>query len=549
MTTTETVLVEVSAPYRGFARAGVRRLARPRHGPPLAVRHRGRRDGAVRDRRAHRRRASKSTNERGSELAEHFGTYVEIDRPRRLVFDFGTSFEETPTRITVTIVADGDGSLLTLLHEGVWPRSGRKLPGRAGRWCSIAWRRWWSRRRPLRSRAAIHSSSGGPGLRTLALLDRELEGPAHASRREVQRASAAERARDDLFDDDMAETAPLGRHDGRSVALSARSFEPYRSTRPPATGSKCDPACRIGRHASDASRRQLVHGQTQILNGLGPQGEWRACHVDTSPIDLCEWLQLRRDQIAERCTEPPVPHQQIVRMGQKPQGARATGRDTGYVFGVLRRLVGDGHDDRQQVLPRCDSSSAMNWISPRRFCSLMSMGVPIHRYALPRDRAGDDARQERRRLSSLRDSSGSISKGRRLQVFVPLLRASCRREGGEPVLPGNSFGGHIREVGQFWLLNQKIEPSILLPCRPARASSQTGAQELLLARLERPLSARLRSVISKAATLMPMIIDIRFINAVPVGNCPERCSVTSARWQAATCRSVPVRRSPASFGQ
>ena len=58
---------------------------------------------------------------RGDELAEHFGTYVEIDRPRRLVFDFGTSFEETPTRVTVTIVPDGDGALLTLLHEGVWP--------------------------------------------------------------------------------------------------------------------------------------------------------------------------------------------------------------------------------------------------------------------------------------------------------------------------------------------------------------------------------------------------------------------------------------------
>src|SRR6185503_7873653 len=55
---------------------------------------------------------------RGDELAEHFCTYVEIDRPRRLVLDFGTSFEETPTRITVTIVPDGDGSLLTLRHEG-----------------------------------------------------------------------------------------------------------------------------------------------------------------------------------------------------------------------------------------------------------------------------------------------------------------------------------------------------------------------------------------------------------------------------------------------
>jgi uncharacterized protein YndB with AHSA1/START domain len=57
---------------------------------------------------------------RGGDLAEHWGTYVELDRPRRLAFDFGTSFEETPTRVTVTIAPDGDGSSVTLIHEGVW---------------------------------------------------------------------------------------------------------------------------------------------------------------------------------------------------------------------------------------------------------------------------------------------------------------------------------------------------------------------------------------------------------------------------------------------
>ena len=57
---------------------------------------------------------------RDGELASHWGTYVEIDRPRRLAFDFGTSFEATPTRVTVTIEPDGDGSLVTLRHEGVW---------------------------------------------------------------------------------------------------------------------------------------------------------------------------------------------------------------------------------------------------------------------------------------------------------------------------------------------------------------------------------------------------------------------------------------------
>ena len=57
---------------------------------------------------------------RGDQLAEHWGTYVEIDRPRRLAFDFGTSFEATPTRVTVIVEPDGEGSRVTLRHEGVW---------------------------------------------------------------------------------------------------------------------------------------------------------------------------------------------------------------------------------------------------------------------------------------------------------------------------------------------------------------------------------------------------------------------------------------------
>jgi uncharacterized protein YndB with AHSA1/START domain len=57
---------------------------------------------------------------RGDERAEHFGEYVEIDRPRLLIFDFWTSMSAERTRITVTIAPDGDGSLLTLRHDGVW---------------------------------------------------------------------------------------------------------------------------------------------------------------------------------------------------------------------------------------------------------------------------------------------------------------------------------------------------------------------------------------------------------------------------------------------
>jgi uncharacterized protein YndB with AHSA1/START domain len=50
--------------------------------------------------------------------AEHFGRYLEIDRPRRLVFTLAMEEDaEQGDRITVEIAADGDGSLLTLTHE------------------------------------------------------------------------------------------------------------------------------------------------------------------------------------------------------------------------------------------------------------------------------------------------------------------------------------------------------------------------------------------------------------------------------------------------
>lgn len=57
---------------------------------------------------------------RGDEIAEHFGEYVALDRPHRLAFDFWTSFSDERTRVIVAIEPDGDGSLLTLTHEGVW---------------------------------------------------------------------------------------------------------------------------------------------------------------------------------------------------------------------------------------------------------------------------------------------------------------------------------------------------------------------------------------------------------------------------------------------
>ena len=53
---------------------------------------------------------------------EHVGEYLEIDRPRRLVFMFGVpQFSPGFTRVSVDIVASGSGCELTLSHEGVLP--------------------------------------------------------------------------------------------------------------------------------------------------------------------------------------------------------------------------------------------------------------------------------------------------------------------------------------------------------------------------------------------------------------------------------------------
>lgn len=57
---------------------------------------------------------------RGEDVAEHHGEYVELDRPRRLAFDFWTSFSDERTRVTIEIAPDGHGARLTLTHEGVW---------------------------------------------------------------------------------------------------------------------------------------------------------------------------------------------------------------------------------------------------------------------------------------------------------------------------------------------------------------------------------------------------------------------------------------------
>jgi uncharacterized protein YndB with AHSA1/START domain len=53
---------------------------------------------------------------------EHVGTYLEIDRPRRLVFEFGVpQYSAELTRVSIDIVAIDGGCELTLTHHGVLP--------------------------------------------------------------------------------------------------------------------------------------------------------------------------------------------------------------------------------------------------------------------------------------------------------------------------------------------------------------------------------------------------------------------------------------------
>lgn len=55
--------------------------------------------------------------QRGEILAEHFGRYLELDRPRRLVFEFTTDRAIPASRVEITIVPTGGGCDLTLTHS------------------------------------------------------------------------------------------------------------------------------------------------------------------------------------------------------------------------------------------------------------------------------------------------------------------------------------------------------------------------------------------------------------------------------------------------
>jgi uncharacterized protein YndB with AHSA1/START domain len=57
---------------------------------------------------------------RNGENVEHSGEYLELDRPKRLVFRFAVpKYSSVYTRVAIDIVRAGSGCELTLVHEGV----------------------------------------------------------------------------------------------------------------------------------------------------------------------------------------------------------------------------------------------------------------------------------------------------------------------------------------------------------------------------------------------------------------------------------------------
>jgi uncharacterized protein YndB with AHSA1/START domain len=72
---------------------------------------------------------------RDGEDVEHTGTYLTIERPRRLVFTFVVpKFSTEATTVIVEIVPDGTGCSLTLTHQGVWREFAERT---AGGWSRI----------------------------------------------------------------------------------------------------------------------------------------------------------------------------------------------------------------------------------------------------------------------------------------------------------------------------------------------------------------------------------------------------------------------------
>lgn len=98
---------------------------------------------------------------RGETLATHFGAYLEIIRPNRIAFTFGTEPQGASNLVTVDIRPDG-GSLLTLTHrlDPDWAAQGASI--RAG-WASIL--------------EGLARATGEPGNGHTLILHRSFEAP------------------------------------------------------------------------------------------------------------------------------------------------------------------------------------------------------------------------------------------------------------------------------------------------------------------------------------------------------------------------------------
>jgi uncharacterized protein YndB with AHSA1/START domain len=59
------------------------------------------------------------TDQRGEIEARHWGTYLELERPRRIVFTWivDASEESNPSRVLLDIVPDADGCVVTIVHQ------------------------------------------------------------------------------------------------------------------------------------------------------------------------------------------------------------------------------------------------------------------------------------------------------------------------------------------------------------------------------------------------------------------------------------------------
>jgi uncharacterized protein YndB with AHSA1/START domain len=56
--------------------------------------------------------------ERGGEVVDHVGQYLEIERPHRLVFTWAVKgdSDDAPSQVRIEIAASGSGCVLTLVH-------------------------------------------------------------------------------------------------------------------------------------------------------------------------------------------------------------------------------------------------------------------------------------------------------------------------------------------------------------------------------------------------------------------------------------------------